>query len=280
VDRIEAEANQAIDRSNESGLPKALPPDQSEKDQLTSIPQPGEAIGISAPASKNQLKSNKSDSNLVTLKPTNDSKPLKQPDPEASQGPDLTQLKATATKLAGVSFYDPKRPHKYWASSNMQYDSIQQAIAALAGQYHMPSDWIEKNMGDTNDLGVIYQNLIAGLQGGPSEPTLPLSASPDIERTQTADAGQRQSAKAELPQPTAVQIENLGGPKTEGPIFYDPRRALKYWISESSGYKTLKEALMALAQMYDRPPDWIEAHMGQSNDLNEIHRNLQQNSEK
>jgi hypothetical protein len=279
VDRVEAEPNQANDQSNESVLPKAFAPGQAQKDQSASIPLPGGGIGISAPPTESQLEPGNPDSDVAPLKSTDAAQPLQSADPAANQGLDFASLKEAAGKLAGVSFYDPKRPHKYWASSDLQCDSIQQAIAALAEQYHMPSEWIEKNMGDTNDLGIIHQKLIAGRQISPSAPARPISASAETGKAPPAVSGPGQPAKDEHARQTAARLEDLEGPQIEGPVFYDPRRTLKYSISESSGYKTLKEALDALAQMYDHPPEWIEAHMGQTNDLNEIHRNLRQNSE-
>lgn len=62
--------------------------------------------------------------------------------------------------------------------------------------------------------------------------------------------------------------------KTKGLRFYDPRRTNKYWTSITGKHKTFQEAVAALAEQYDRPPEWIQSHMGETNDLAEIHRNL------
>ena len=62
--------------------------------------------------------------------------------------------------------------------------------------------------------------------------------------------------------------------KSDGLVFYDPRRSRKYWISASAKYNTFQEAVSALAKQYDRTPQWIQDHMGETNDLQEIHRNL------
>jgi hypothetical protein len=43
----------------------------------------------------------------------------------------------------------------------------------------------------------------------------------------------------------------------------------------SEKFKSYQEALQALARKYDRPTEWIQENMGQTNDLAEIHRNLQ-----
>ena len=62
---------------------------------------------------------------------------------------------------------------------------------------------------------------------------------------------------------------------TKGLEFYNPRRPQKYWASATSKHHAFKEAIASLAQQYDRSPEWIQHHMGETNDLNEIHQNLQ-----
>jgi len=62
--------------------------------------------------------------------------------------------------------------------------------------------------------------------------------------------------------------------KTQGLEFYNPRRPQKYWTSETSKHHNFKEAVAALAKQYDRSPEWIQNHMGDTNDLYEIHENL------
>lgn len=59
-----------------------------------------------------------------------------------------------------------------------------------------------------------------------------------------------------------------------GPVFYDPRRPYKYWADKNSKYKNYKQAIQALAKKYNRTPEWIQAHMGGTNDLAQIHQNL------
>ena len=62
--------------------------------------------------------------------------------------------------------------------------------------------------------------------------------------------------------------------QSEGIQFYDPRREHKYWISKTGKYKTFQAAIAALGKIYDRPAGWVQSNMGDSNDLNQIHRNL------
>ena len=62
--------------------------------------------------------------------------------------------------------------------------------------------------------------------------------------------------------------------KTKGLEFYNPRRPQKYWTSATSKHHLFKEAVATLAKQYDRSPEWIQNHMGETNDLYEIHQNL------
>ena len=60
----------------------------------------------------------------------------------------------------------------------------------------------------------------------------------------------------------------------KGLEFYNPRRPQKYWTSPKAKFQTFKEAIADLAKEYDRSPAWIKQYMGETNDLDEIHRNL------
>ena len=71
-----------------------------------------------------------------------------------------------------------------------------------------------------------------------------------------------------------MQAGTDGGIKNKDLKFYNPRRPQKYWTSETAKHNTFKEAVAALAKQYDRSPDWIQHHMGDTNNLDEIHRNL------
>ena len=63
-------------------------------------------------------------------------------------------------------------------------------------------------------------------------------------------------------------------PKADGMVFYNPRRPYTYWTGKNSKHKTYKKAIQALANQYERSPEWIQAHMGDTNDLEQIHQNL------
>jgi hypothetical protein len=63
-------------------------------------------------------------------------------------------------------------------------------------------------------------------------------------------------------------------PIADGMVFYNPRRPYTYWTGKNSKHKTYKKAIQALANQYKRSPEWIQAHMGDTNDLEQIHQNL------
>ena len=147
-------------------------------------------------------------------------------------------------KTKGLRFYDPRRTHKYWTSKTGQYKTFQAAIAALAKQYDRPADWIQSHMGQTNDLDEIHRNLASGL----------------TDKQQT---------------PQKATSENIKVVE-----FYNPRRAHKYWTSETARHNTFSEAMGALAREFDRPSDWVKRHMGDVNDLHAIRQNLSDRKQK
>jgi hypothetical protein len=139
-------------------------------------------------------------------------------------------------RVTGIQFYDPRRHYKYQTGSTSRYHTLQEAVDDLATKFDRPPRWVELNLGDTNDLGQIYRNLSRPIENAQPE-------------TETESA-------------------------TSGPLFYDPRRAEKYWVSPDSRHRTMKEAIDTLAKQYEKTPEWIMAHLGETNDLVEIHRNL------
>jgi hypothetical protein len=165
-----------------------------------------------------------------------------QPPPRASAAfsPARPAAPSSASSPAsGVLFYDPRRAKKYWSSPTVKHDSYRNAIAALAEEFDRPVQWIEENMGETNDLEEIRDNLSAKKQ-----PTMPAPAGP-------------------LPAP--------GG---EGIEFYNPRRPQKYWTAQDARHSTFGEAMEALGREFGKPAAWIETHMGDSNDLDLIRHAL------
>lgn len=141
-------------------------------------------------------------------------------------------------KTKGVEFYNPRRPHKYWTSATATYDTFKEAIAALAKQYDRSPEWVQHHMGTTNDLDEIHRNLASSKLNAPS------------------------------------QIQTTDSDKPPEILFYDPRRPRKYCTGATATHDTFQEAISALAKAYDRPPEWVQQHMGNTNNLSEIHQNL------
>ena len=175
--------------------------------------------------------------------------PKKQPAPDENKPKTEQAAKKEKTtiknkqKASGTAFYDPRRPKKYWADKNSKHNSYKKAIQALANKYKQTPEWIQAHMGDTNDLEQIHRNL----------------ANPDSD--------------------PSVVIEKPKPNKPSGIVFYNPRRPYPYWSWETSKHKTYKAAIQALAQRYQRSPEWIKSNMGNSNDLKQIHQNLRTQSE-
>jgi hypothetical protein len=45
-----------------------------------------------------------------------------------------------------------------------RHDSFQEAVEALASDFGKPADWVEQNMGDSNDVNQIRKSLIKSSQ--------------------------------------------------------------------------------------------------------------------
>ena len=103
----------------------------------------------------------------------------------------------------------------------------------------------------------------------PAKPTAKAATqSPDLKlpvSQQKPSAGKNSKAVSSKPNDTS---------HTKGLEFYNPRRPQKYWTNSTSKFQTFKEAIAALARQYDQSPEWIKRHMGDTNDLDEIHQNL------
>ena len=171
--------------------------------------------------------------------------PEKQPDRQNNQNQvvqnkekDKVSPKTSPSNPEGLAFYDPRRPYKYWTSTTAKHKSFKEAIDALAEKYARSSEWVQTHMGETNDLDQIHRNL---------------ANTDSIEPIAATETVKEMSAGIE---------------------FYNPRRMYPYWISETLKYKTFKEAIAALAEKYNSSTEWVQEHMGTTNDLNEIHRNL------
>jgi hypothetical protein len=136
----------------------------------------------------------------------------------------------------GIEFYNPRRSLKYQTGPDRYHRTLEQALAVLAETVERSPEWVAEHIGNTNDLGQIFRNL-----------------------------------SRKTPPPTVDEPEAASD---TGVLFYDPRRPQKYWSGRNARHRTFEEAVDALAVEYDRSPDWIRAHLGDSNDLGAIHRNL------
>ena len=104
----------------------------------------------------------------------------------------------------------------------------------------------------------------------PFETTVKQATPAPPEVKQPAPSGKKSSGQEE-PQIVSPKSDSS---KTKGLEFYNPRRPQKYWTSATSKHHQFKEAVATLAKQYDRSPEWIQNHMGETNDLYEIHQNL------
>jgi hypothetical protein len=147
-------------------------------------------------------------------------------------------------------FHDPRRPLAYQTGINCFFDNKNEALKDLASQYQQPVEWVEANMGQSNTLRLVLENLAREASQGISRAALKDSAPP--RPAQVIPAGIR---------------------------FYDPHRAQIYWASPADHYTNLQGAIQSLAGAYGVSAAYIEAHMGDSNDLAQIHDNIQKSLE-
>jgi hypothetical protein len=174
------------------------------------------------------------------VRPPDEPSPALQPSLPAAPPPAVRQPSPGPDQpaAAGVLFYDPRRAQKYWSRPDRKHDTYPEAIAALAEEYERPTQWIEENMGDSNDLGTVRDTLANRRDAAPAQASGPSTAE-------------------------AIGIE-----------FYNPRRPEKYWTGPEARHKSYSEAIAALAREFGKPPDWVERFMGDSNDLEEIRASL------
>ncbi len=76
---------------------------------------------------------------------------IPEPPPEIAKSP--------LPKTTGPVFYNPRRPYIYWAGINSKHKSYKEAIQSLAKKFERSPEWVKANMGATNDLKQINQNL-------------------------------------------------------------------------------------------------------------------------
>lgn len=236
-------------------------------------------------------------------------------------------VNSTGASNHGLSFYDPRREKRYWASRNSKHDTLDSALLALADMYGRTPQWIAAHMGDRNDLEQIHASLTKRklaestaetASKNPSMPAprhfyaegeeLPYHIGPG-RSYKTRDAAiealarqyhqsaewvdrritnqtevdaihqilERSVAENDGNERTSLESDSRIDPGTlppQGLLFYNPRRDQKYWTGKMTRFNTLKEALQSLAKQYGVTTDFIESHMGDTNDLSTIHRNI------
>ena len=181
--------------------------------------------------------------------------------------------------LKGVSFYDPRRRYRYWSGADARHSTLQEALSSLAQTYGRPAEWVQENMGEENDLGSIHAKLVQQVNQerlSMAVPTSALGALPEqalrqVDLPNPPPDETKQAIPRRLP-----TLESLNHRKTDPLQFYDPRREKKYWLSSTTRFDTLDEAVKALAQQYQVPVRWIEEHMGESNKLDDIHQSIRE----
>lgn len=234
-------------KSASAPAPSVAPPMQS-----------GEAIAAQAPAQKPRATTVHPSETAVAPKPLVENKIVKE--------------------NKGILFYDPRRPQRYWASRLSRHTSLKGALAALARQYDRPVQWVETHMGEDNDLGSIHSNLIQQKESERAGAQVSETAQPEKQLDAGKPQPSVQAQPADLPGPAAKstpETAETANAAKSGVAFYDPRRPEKYWTGKSGRFQTLKDAMNALARQYHVSAEWIGAHMGDTNDLAQIHRNIQ-----
>jgi hypothetical protein len=73
---------------------------------------------------------------------------------------DVSTPAAPDTSAEEIKFYDPRRPKKYQTGPDSSHRSYEEALEALAREFQSPVEWIELNMGESNDMEAIRSNLL------------------------------------------------------------------------------------------------------------------------
>jgi hypothetical protein len=111
-------------------------------------------------------------------------------------------------------------------------------------------------------------------QPSPAAPAAkPKQSLPSPSATAEKPQSPKAAAKAAKP-PAAAPPARDAYSAYQGLQFYNPRRAYKYWSGPNTKHHTLEEAVAALAEKFDRSPEWVQQHLGDTNDLAQIYRNL------
>lgn len=130
--------------------------------------------------------------------------------------------------------------------------------------------WEEKNEVHCEyDGGIlIYQKSeVVRIEKSPSTESEAVSEKIDeAEQQPSSDAVSIAPQPATIPAPAPLP--------SSGILFYDPRRPKPYWSSESRHHDSYQDAINALAEEFNTSSQWVEAHMGESNDVLMIRERL------
>lgn len=212
--------------------------DTKEQEQSPESPNPTKPSIVAAIPVKGPVKEKEVKKKIEDIKPRRKNLAPVVEKPAATVST-LTLRTMGIKKSDGLLFYNPRRKNKYWISSTSHHNTLKAAIDALAEKYARNPEWVKANMGNTNSLYKIHQNL--GKKLPPGNQSFDNSAIlGDISKT----------------------------------LFYNPRRPKKYWASSKSRHNTLESAIAALADKYGRSPEWVKANMGNNNNLYQIHKKL------
>ncbi|NNG01621.1 MAG: hypothetical protein HKM93_19690 [Desulfobacteraceae bacterium] len=194
--------------------------------------------------------------------------------PGTADSPDMNRLVAEHQR---IQFYDPRRPLKYWTTKTSRHKTYGEAVSSLARIYSRSDSWVRQNMGETNDLGAIHNHLYRQYLQSADENVNDrvINGTDPVQTTDSPPLSGSVPAPADedLSIDTAKQYHE-GSDSFRGIQFYNPRRLQKYWTSRTSKFNSLQSAINDLAAQYGKTSAWVEAHMGETNDLAEIHSNL------
>lgn len=224
------------------------------EETIVAAPSGGGPIALVQKMPKEDIKANQ----------TGKDRPIAKTDSDAKS---TTPSKVIGRKIIrdhkGIEFYAPRRNQRYWATSNSKHTTLNNALNALAKIYGRSISWVENHMGTENDLGNIHRNLIRQHEQGFSHSDLTTDNSHSISPLPLQAAETASNAVERMPVPEGLQ-------------FYNPRRKEKYWTGEEGRHHTLDAAVRTLAKQYGVTEEWIDRHMGNTNNLTTIHQNIQE----
>lgn len=125
-------------------------------------------------------------------------------------------------------------------------------------------------MGEENNLEEIHRNLMHAVHKNEAHGIHSVIEKGQV-RVPDKGGGSETLTKSKTETTlTPTKPIEVGG----GTQFYDPRRKERYWSTPKTHHQSYKAAIKALADMYGVSSQWIEEHMGDTNDLDKMHHNI------